>query len=112
MTLTESAGRHIEKMLEKMPLAIGVRVDLKQAGCTGYKYVVESVESKKDTDLVIESRGIHIFIDRKKEIFLKDLEIDYVQSGLNTKLIFRNPKVEDACGCGESVRFKEDESEK
>ena len=33
--------------------------------------------------------------------------IDYETSLLESKFVFRNPNVADACGCGESIRFKD-----
>jgi iron-sulfur cluster assembly protein len=41
------------------------------------------------------------------QMFLFGTEIDYEVSLLEAGFKFRNPNVEDACGCGESIKFKD-----
>jgi iron-sulfur cluster assembly protein len=41
------------------------------------------------------------------QMFLFGTEIDYETSLLESGFKFRNPNVEDACGCGESIKFKD-----
>jgi iron-sulfur cluster assembly protein len=109
ITLTKSAAQHINKMLNELPNAQGMRVTLKQAGCTGFKYIVEATDTINETDHIFESEGIRIIIDKKNIVFIDDTEIDYIQQGLNAKLVFNNPHVDEACGCGESFTFKNEE---
>ena len=41
------------------------------------------------------------------QMFLIGTEIDYETSLLEAKFTFRNPNVAEACGCGESIKFKD-----
>ena len=41
------------------------------------------------------------------QMFLFGTEIDYETSLLESGFKFRNPNVTDACGCGESIKFKD-----
>ena len=41
------------------------------------------------------------------QMFLFVTEIDYETSRLESGFRFRNPNVADACGCGESIKFKD-----
>jgi iron-sulfur cluster assembly protein len=40
------------------------------------------------------------------QMFLFGTEIDYETSLLSSGFRFRNPNVAEACGCGESIKFK------
>ena len=39
--------------------------------------------------------------------FLFGTEIDYQTSLLESGFVFNNPNVTEACGCGESIKFKD-----
>ena len=41
------------------------------------------------------------------QMFLFGTEIDYQVSLLESGFHFNNPNVADACGCGESIKFKD-----
>jgi len=107
VSLTAKAAKHIQKMLAETANGHGVRLALKPAGCSGFKYAVEVAKDILETDQVFESQGVKIIVDKKNVVFIDGTEIDYIQEGLNSKLTFSNPQVEDSCGCGESVTFKE-----
>ena len=40
-------------------------------------------------------------------MFLFGTEIDYKTSLLSSEFVFNNPNVAEACGCGESIKFKD-----
>jgi iron-sulfur cluster assembly protein len=41
------------------------------------------------------------------QMFLLGTEIDYETTLLHSEFKFRNPNVAEACGCGESIKFKD-----
>ena len=41
------------------------------------------------------------------QLFLIGTEIDYEVGLLDAGFKFRNPNVAEACGCGESIKFKD-----
>ena len=43
-------------------------------------------------------------LDKKSDVYLKGMTIDYVREGLNEGFKFNNPNERDRCGCGESFR--------
>jgi iron-sulfur cluster assembly protein len=45
-----------------------------------------------------------VVVDKKSDVYLKGMTIDYVREGLNEGFEFRNPNERDRCGCGESFR--------
>jgi len=58
-------------------------------------------------DEVVEQDGARVMIAPMAQMFLFGTEIDYEISLLESGFKFRNPNVEDACGCGESIKFKD-----
>lgn len=107
ITLTPKAAEHIQAMLTPHSGVARIRLALKSAGCSGFKYSVDIAKEMTEADQLFESQGIEIVVEKKNLVFVDGTEIDYVQEGLNAKLLFHNPHVEDSCGCGESVTFKE-----
>ena len=53
-------------------------------------------------DLVFNTKGIKIVINKKSLKYLDGTELDYTKEGLNEGFKFVNPNVKDECGCGES----------
>jgi iron-sulfur cluster assembly protein len=58
-------------------------------------------------DEVVEQDGARVMIAPMAQMFLFGTEIDYETSLLEQGFKFRNPNVTDACGCGESIKFKD-----
>ncbi len=103
VTLTESASQRVKDMIEKRGHGIGLRVATKVSGCAGFAYVVDYADEIKDDDLVFESFDTKVVVDPKSLENIDGMEIDYVrESLLNEGFDFKNPKVKDSCGCGES----------
>ena len=103
ITLTANAARHVEKMLQKHASAVGLRLGTRKSGCTGFAYVVDYAETVENDDIVFESNGIKIIVDKDSLGNIQGTEIDFVRTNLlNEGFEFRNPNVKDMCGCGES----------
>ena len=102
IVITEAAAEHIGRQLQKTQLA-GVRLSLKEAGCTGFKYVIKEVKDSEPGDITLTPKSeVHVFVDPAHIAAFKDLQIDYVEDGLNKQLVMNNPNIKDECGCGES----------
>lgn len=89
-------------------------VDLAQSGCSGWAYrpawhaslpeapagfVVAEVFSDDGTDRLLLAYPAH-HADK-----MGGVTLSYVREGLSSRLVFLNPQVTDACGCGASVHF-------
>ncbi len=110
LQLTESAAEHVKQVLAKDTDGIGLRVGVKPTGCSGYQYVIETARNISEQDQTIESYGIKVIVDEKSLPYLAGTVLDFSREGLNSGFKFKNPNVEDSCGCGESFSFKEDEN--
>jgi iron-sulfur cluster assembly protein len=103
VTLTENAAQHVQAMLVKRGHGMGLRIGTKQSGCSGFAYVVDYADDVGDDDLVFETHGVKVVVDKKSLPALEGMEVDYVKNSLlNEGFDFRNPNVTDMCGCGES----------
>ena len=102
VTITPEAAEHFAKQLEKKG-GEAVRISLKEAGCTGFKYVIEEVDAAQNGDTEIKlQNGVSVFLDSKHLDAIRGMVIDYTQEGLNQNLILDNPNIKASCGCGES----------
>ena len=107
INLTDSAVEHVKNVLAKNELGIGLRLGVKTTGCSGYQYVIDTATDISENDETIESNGIKVVIDKDSLAYFNGTTLDFSRDGLNSGFKFQNPNVEDSCGCGESVSFKE-----
>jgi iron-sulfur cluster assembly protein len=102
ITLTESAAKHILKQVAKSADSIGLRLGVKQSGCSGLRYTFGMAKEVLPTETVFESFGAKVMVDTASLPYLEGTELAYVQEGLNSFFKFNNPKAKNECGCGES----------
>lgn len=106
VTMTAAAVGQITKLMERDGRA-GLRIGVKKGGCAGMEYTMDYADDVDPLDEVVEKDGARIMIAPMAQMFLFGTEIDYENSLLESGFKFRNPNVEDACGCGESIKFKD-----
>ena len=105
ITVTPSAAKHFSEQVARKN-AKAIRLGLKEAGCTGFKYVIEEIEEPSATDHEIKlENNVTIYVDGEHLAAFQGIVIDYKVEGLNKSLVLNNPNVKEACGCGESVSF-------
>lgn len=102
LTLTPAAAAHIHELVAKKPEILGVRLGVKQTGCAGFGYVLDTVTEPEKDDLVFETDSAKLFVALQAMPFIDGTEVDYVREGLNQLFKFHNPKAQNECGCGES----------
>lgn len=100
--LTDSAVKRVAEIVAKNELAIGLRIGVKESGCSGYSYDLGFAETVEDNDCIIEQDGVKVIIDNVSMPILDGIELDFVKQGLNQSFKFNNPNVVSSCGCGES----------
>ncbi len=99
--LTESAASKIKSLLESRD-DIGIRPGVRGGGCSGFTYNLEFADTKRNSDRVIEDKGVSIYVDPKSYLYLMGTEIDYVNELNQSGFKFSNPNAKRTCGCGES----------
>ncbi len=106
VTLTPAAVRQISRLMAKQG-STGLRIGVKKGGCAGMEYTMDYVTDINPMDELIEQDGARVMIAPMAQMFLFGTEIDYETSLLESGFRFNNPNVAEACGCGESIKFKE-----
>jgi len=104
--MTPAAANQIRKLMEREGHS-GLRIGVKKGGCAGMEYTMDYVADVDPNDESVEQDGARVLIAPMAQMFLFGTEIDYEVSLLESGFKFRNPNVTDACGCGESVKFKD-----
>jgi iron-sulfur cluster assembly protein len=103
VTLTDAAANHVSGMLARRGHGVGLRIGTKKSGCTGFAYVVDYADEVGDHDQVFESHGVKVIVDETSLGRIDGTEVDFVKQNLvNEGFEFRNPKITNECGCGES----------
>lgn len=83
--------------------AQGIRLAVKESGCSGFMYVLDYVHESTDNDAQLTfGDDVVLFVDKSSLPVVNGTEIDYVTEGVNSFFKFRNPNATGECGCGES----------
>jgi len=102
VTLSSAAADRARRFLGQRAHAVGLRLGVRSTGCSGYAYEVEVADQVGPDDLVFESEGIQVVVDRASLPLLDGTHIDFGRDGLNEGFRYHNPNVKSQCGCGES----------
>ena len=104
VSLTDKAASKVKILLEKEnKQGYGLRVGVTAGGCSSYMYDIGLEKSPKENDMVIEDKGVRIFINPESIAFMKGSTVDYIESLQNAGFKINNPNVKTSCGCGHSV---------
>ncbi|KAI3383884.1 hypothetical protein SNEBB_008836 [Seison nebaliae] len=101
-SLTPLAVKELSRLLELEKNAKGIRIGVRERGCTGMSYQIEYALKQFNDDLHIEQDHINIFIHRRAQLSLFGTEMDFIKTRLTKEFVFNNPNVKTTCGCGES----------
>ena len=102
VTLTPDAARFLAAQLRKHPDAVGMRLAVVSAGCSGLRYRVDPADAVRADDVVFDCSGLRVVVDRASLPFVQGTTLCLVQEGLARRLRFDNPNARQNCGCGES----------
>jgi iron-sulfur cluster assembly protein len=105
ISLTDSALNKIKRLITTKGYA-GIRIGVKTTGCSGLAYVLEYVKEYTADPATINyaQDSFAVVVDKKHDVYLQNMTVDYVRKGLNEGFEFVNPNERDRCGCGESFR--------
>ncbi|MCX7645013.1 MAG: iron-sulfur cluster assembly accessory protein [Rhodobacteraceae bacterium] len=109
VTLTPAAERQIARLMAKGG-SKGLRIGVRKGGCAGMEYTMDFADTIDPMDEVVEQGEARVMIAPMAQMFLFGTVIDYETTLLESGFRFRNPNVAEACGCGESIKFKDAET--
>ena len=95
--------RAVERLVEIGASAGGkvLRVAVEGGGCSGFQYEIE-LDSERNDDLVISSKGESVVIDSISLPFLTSAVIDFSEELIGARFTIENPNATASCGCGTS----------
>lgn len=103
--LSETAAREIKTIIGQQELdadKVCLRVGVKGGGCSGFSYILDLTESKKDSDEEFEQHGVRIICDPKSLLYLGGTTVDFKDEIMGRGFVFTNPNATTNCGCGSS----------
>jgi len=109
ITITKSASKQFSNILRLNNKYKGFYFGIKGGGCNGFTYNLEPMsEVKKKTkyDEICKINDIHIQICGHSLLNVIGTKIDWDEDIMAKKFIFKNPNVENNCGCGTSFNPK------
>ncbi len=102
LDITDDAATEIKARIAADQGAIGLRVGTETYGCSGLGYKLDLVHEPGETDEVIETKGVKLYVDRKALLVVMGTTIGWEDTMFNTGFTFSNPNETGRCGCGES----------
>ena len=101
--LTPTAREHVLRLMSREKKeGSGLRVSVVGGGCSGMSYKMSFESAAAAADNVMEFDGLKVFIDPKSALFLKGIQIDYVDGLNGAGFTYQNPNAKKSCGCGTS----------
>lgn len=106
-----AALKHLDEFLNATPNAVAVRFSVKKSGCSGLRYVAETIDSVQTTDILVHSEP-NCYVDEASALALNGMIIDHKVTKLSSELVYNNPNATNICGCGESFSMVQADDKK
>lgn len=105
LEITDKAKKYFLLQIEKEK-ACGVKIVMSPDGCAGFGYDVSFPVVAAEQDLCFEINGLMVFVDLASKDLLQGTVVDLKSANVGQKqVVFNNPQVKSACGCGLSVQI-------
>ena len=106
LTVTDRALVRVESLLSSEgQKAVGIRIGVRQMGCSDMSYTMDFAETVSEEDIVILSGAVTLLLDSKAKPYIQGSELDWLEEKLQSRFVFNNPNVVGQCGCGESFKI-------
>jgi len=103
VTVTPKAAEKVaEFMKQEGNSNLYLRVYVSGGGCAGLSYGMGFEEKPDEDDTVIEQNGVKLLLDSDSQRYLRDANIDYIESLMGSGFKINNPNVTKSCSCGHS----------
>ena len=101
--LTETAIAKVKEiMAQQNPVPACLRVGVVGGGCSGFSYSMSFENGAGMMDKTFDFDGLKVYVDATSLMYLKGVNVDYVETLEGAGFKFDNPNVKSTCGCGSS----------
>lgn len=101
--LTDAAIAKLKSMrLKEDKEGFGLRIAVVAGGCAGMSYDLRFQKNPYDNDIVFSQGDLKIFVNPESASYLKNVEINYVDTLKESGFTYKNPNASGSCGCGTS----------
>ncbi|MBH0231045.1 iron-sulfur cluster assembly accessory protein [Halobacillus yeomjeoni] len=106
LNITDAAKHQITEMMkEEDNENIRLRFGVKGGGCSGLSYAMGfEDEINEELDLLEESNGIPVVVNRQDAAIIEGTTIDFKQNMMGGGFTIDNPNAIVSCGCGSSFK--------
>ncbi|MFT4626131.1 MAG: iron-sulfur cluster assembly accessory protein [Myxococcota bacterium] len=108
LEVTERAAARICEVIREQPGLSGLRVGLRDGGCSGYAYLMAFEAEADEDDMVLEVNGAQVYVHPLHVPFLAGSKLGWAEEEFQSGFHLDNPNVSRVCGCGESFDLKMD----
>ena len=104
VTLTSSAASKVSELIEaEGDEKLALRLAVRPGGCSGFSYDMYFDTATDETDIVNETDGVRVVVDRESAAMVGGATIDFRDGGLQgAGFAINNPNEQRSCGCGQS----------
>ena len=101
LTLTDNAAKKLKELL-KQEKKEDLRISVLRGGCSGHQYGMELDDKATEEDIVINDKGVKVFVDKASIMMLDGSNVDFIDSLQGAGFKISNPHAKSSCGCGNS----------
>lgn len=103
LQISERAAERIREVVAREDAGfVGLRVGLKDGGCSGYAYDLAFESAPQEDDRVFERDGAKVFVHPLHLPYLAGSVLQWSEEDFQAGFTLSNPNVSRVCGCGES----------
>jgi iron-sulfur cluster assembly accessory protein len=103
LNLTPTAIAKVKEiMAQQNPVPAGLRVGVVGGGCSGFSYSMSFENGAGMMDKTFDFEGLKVYVDATSLMYLKGVNVDYIETLEGAGFKFDNPNVKSTCGCGSS----------
>jgi len=101
LLISDAAATTLVGLLQEREMpGHGLRVFVRGMGCSGLQYGLAFDDKPEETDIVIETHGIKLYLDQESSQYMWGSEIDFVETPQGGAFSINNPNAASACGSG------------
>jgi len=101
INLTDKAAKKIKELITQEKKE-ALRISVAPGGCSGFQYGMELDDKSTEDDIIIQAKGVKVFIDKASMIKLNGSRVDFIDSLQGAGFKIENPGAKSTCGCGSS----------